>query len=382
MKILLVDDTELVRGPIEIKLKRAGHAVFSASNGAQALDAFKHNPVDLIITDIRMPEMDGLELLRRVKALKPSQDLIIITGYAELESSVEALRLGAANYLMKPIRLDELMLAVNRIEKQQTRERQIKEREERVARARKMAELGSVAAGVAHEINNPNTFIRGNVQTLMRLWPKLETFLQSAVEAGVDAPDILNFIRLEVPDILGAMLDGTSRITKIVDGMAAFTRSETPQEMMPLDLNRCIDQALHILSQHFEISKIQWSPQSHLPHVRGRTENMVDLVVELLKNSFKAVQDRPDGSVRITITQPDPNTVRLAITDNGVGIPPQEQEKVFTPFYTNHPEIGTPGLGLSRVYAEARRFGGDVSIESQAGQGTAVMVTLPAHKEG
>jgi len=381
MKILLVDDEEMVRKPFEKILAGSGHEVIPAGDGVEALEIFADRPVDLIITDLRMPRMDGLELLRRVKVLKPDQDLIIVTGYAEMDSTVEALRQGAANYLIKPVRLEELAIAVDRIEKQQARDRKLKEHETRLVQARKMADLGLLAGGVAHEINNPNTFVRGNAQTLQRFWPMVEQYARQAREAGVEPPAKLDFILQETPKIIDAMLEGTNRIKKIVEAMASFTWSDRDLPLIPVDINACIHKALDVLAEDLEAVEIKSDLQSNLRPVRGLPEELVDVVVEILTNSVKALQGRPDPRIEITTTEPSPYEVHLIVQDNGPGIKMEDQGRVFSPFFSGDPRIGQPGLGLSKVYAAVRRFGGEVTFSSEKNQGTTFIIRLPVGGE-
>lgn len=381
MNILLVDDTPYAREPIRLQLLRAGHEVQTADDGVQALAIFEAAPFDLVITDVRMPHMDGLELLKRIKALRPDQDIIMVTGYAELDSSVQALRLGASNYLLKPINMEELLISVERLAKRQEQDRRYKDHEERLIKARKMAEIGQVAAGVAHEINNPNTFVRGNAQILMKYWPIIDQYVRMASEGGLTPPDKLPAILTDVPHLLQAILDGTSRIKKIVDGMTVFTSADRDVGLQPVDVNMCIRKALTVCAESLEGICVRENLAPDLPPVKGQPEELTGLIVELLKNSITALRDRQEPVIEVATLQDSPSGIQLIVEDNGVGVKAQDQNKVFTPFYTSHAQIGRPGLGLSKVYTTVRRFEGDVSLTSTEGRGTRVAMRLAPFKE-
>lgn len=381
MKILLVDDEKSVRDLIKRQLTGLGHNVLTAENGAAAWEVFSQEQFDLIVSDIKMPRMDGLELLRRVKTAKPGQDMIMITGFGELDSSLEALRRGASNYLVKPFKMEELALTVQRVEKQRAWEKQLKQEEERMAQARKMADLGLVSGGVAHEINNPNTFVQGNIQTLKRFWPMVAGFCQKAAAAGVEPPDRLEFILRETPKTLEAMLEGTSRIKKIVSAMASFTGPEREVTVNPVDLNDCVLKACALLAEPLGAVKLARDLKPDLPPARGFQEEIVELVRELLKNSLKAVQDLEDPLIEIATSKHSQHDVLLVVEDNGPGISVEDRDNLFIPFFTTDPKIGRPGLGLSKVYATVRRYGGDASFSSEMKQGARFIVRLPSFQE-
>ena len=381
MKILLVDDSELAREPMELKLRLLGHEIATADHGGQALALYAPDAFDLVISDIRMPEVDGLELLRRIRQRNPEQDVILVTGYGDVESSIQALRHGAANYLMKPINLEELALAVERVAKKQALDRRFKEQEARLAHASKMADLGVVAAGMAHEINNPNTFVRGNVQTLQKFWEVLTPFLLAAVAAGVASPRQLDFIMAETPKVLTAMLDGTERIRKIVENTALFSRQLDLDVRKPVDVNLCVRKALSAL--HGEASSVEMIAglTPDLPLVMAVEEDLVEIAGELLRNSLKAVSERQAPAIRVRTTRPSAFEVWIEVEDNGAGIRPEDQSRIFTPFFSTDHRVGRPGLGLSKVYALSRAMGGDAFFHSRLDQGTCFTVKLPALDE-
>lgn len=380
MKILIVDDSPPAREPLELKLESMGHSITAADDGLQAFQAFKREKFDLIITDIRMPVMDGLELLRQVKKISPAQDVILITGYSDLDSSVEALRHGARNYLRKPVKLDELAMSVNTVEERLNMDRKIREQEARLVQADKMAELGIAAAGIAHEINNPNTYLRGNIQTLMRFWKELSPYLNEAA-ASVKPPPNFHFIMKEIPEILEDMLSGSTRIKKIVESMVTFTRLRGDDNFNSVNLNSCVEKAIESPEVQAAHEIIKFVPDDGLPRVTATEEGVTSIIIEVLSNSIRAVREVEGPNIEIRTFSPASQQVFLDIKDNGPGIKEEDSKKVLTPFFTTEPRIGRPGLGLSKAYALVKRFGGDLRIDSQEGRGTKVSLRFPASRE-
>jgi two-component system, NtrC family, sensor kinase len=326
--------------------------------------------------------MDGLELLRQVRAIHPELDVIIVTGYSDLDFSIEALRQGASNYLLKPINLEELTIAITAVERRRALSRQCAEQEARLIQAQKLADLGMVAAGVAHEINNPNTFVRGNVQTLQKFWAIIEPFCRLAVRRSVPAPEKLNFIMAEMPNLMKAMLEGTERIKKIVDHTSSFASINSDDLGLSADVNRCVFLSLQHINADASAPPVAPVLETNLARVKGEESGLTSVITELLKNSRHATRGIEKPLIEVRTYQADDQTVCLEVSDNGVGIASSDQDKVFTPFFTTDPRIGRPGLGLSKVYALVSRFGGITTFTSREGQGTTFVIELKKAAKG
>ncbi|MFH1135678.1 MAG: response regulator [Pseudomonadota bacterium] len=381
MKILIVDDMIPVRKPLELHLTHEGHQVVSLNNGFEALEALGRENYDLVISDIRMPIMDGLQLLRWTRSNFPDLDVILVTGFGDLNSSLEALRYGATDYLMKPINLEELSHAVGAVEKRLTLMALLKEKEEKLEQARKMADLGLVVAGVAHEINNPNTFIRGNIQTIKKFWDHLGPFIQKALDSGIESPVKADFFIKEMPKIFESTLDGTDRIKKIVDSLTTFTGLGRNLNLEAVDLNACVLEVLKDCGGRVQEFGAETDLQPNLPPVRAFKERLKEIILELLTNSARAVAAVANPKVIIASRGVFPHRVALEVRDNGRGIKEVDKKKIFTPFFSTEPCIGRPGLGLSKVYSLVTSFGGEVFYDSREGAGAKFVVQLEAFQE-
>ncbi|MFQ3675119.1 MAG: response regulator, partial [Endomicrobiia bacterium] len=119
-KILVIDDEQGIRDMVSYTLLKEGYAVFTAANGAEGVEQVIKNDIDVAITDIKMPGMDGIEVLKKIKEVKPEVEVIVATGYGSTETAVESLRKGAYDYINKPFNIDELSSLVSKaIEKKQ-----------------------------------------------------------------------------------------------------------------------------------------------------------------------------------------------------------------------------------------------------------------------
>ena len=122
-RILIVDDEPMICDILARRLAKEGYTCVRANNGREALHYFNQDAFSLMISDIKMPDMDGIELLRKVKAMSPRMMVILMTAYPEIDMAVEAMRLGAYDFITKPITLDLVVLSIkNALEKKRLEE--------------------------------------------------------------------------------------------------------------------------------------------------------------------------------------------------------------------------------------------------------------------
>jgi len=262
-------------------------------------------------------------------------------------------------------------------------EEELREHQQQLVQAHKMAALGVLVSGVAHEINNPNGYILLNM-------PILKAALLDACEA-LDArreelgPSFslaglpYDRMREELPCMLDEMLAGGRRIKHIVDDLKSFARREDAPALEPVDLNavaaaavRLVDNSIRKATRHFTVELAQG-----LPRVRGNSQRIEQVIVNLLVNACQALPD-PDRAVRLA-TRHDAarGEVILEVTDEGVGIPPENLSRLTDPFFTTKRDTGGTGLGLSVSARTVKEQGGTLQFRSTVGAGTTASLTLP-----
>jgi PAS domain S-box-containing protein len=228
--------------------------------------------------------------------------------------------------------------------------------ERQLHRADRLASLGQISAGIAHEINNPLGVILGFTQLIMR----------SENKAGQNYADLKTIERQ------------AQNCKAIVEDLLKFARA-TDTRKTYVDLNQCLHEMVSLLSHHFELDEIALEADlhPHLPQVMGDTEKIKQVFMNLLVNAGQAISEQ--GSVRIeTVPDLDRGQVRISISDTGCGIPPELTDKIFDPFFTTKPVGDGTGLGLSVSYGIIRDHGGTIDVKSEVGKGTVFTVTLPA----
>ncbi len=426
-RLLVAEDDEPTRMLLVTVLSKAGYDVLEAEDGREALALIREHKPDLVISDRTMPQMDGDELCQVVKGDRSLGPIffIMLSAKASTGDKVTGLDKGADGYLVKPIDRMELVAHVNagmrivsleqelarQIEEErrlrkalQEEQRQLRETLDELHRTQahliqseKMASLGTLAAGVAHEMNNPISFVASNLNTLGEYVEDMMALLRAherllaharttdddeaarlageieAVERQMD----LSFLLDDLGTLLAESRDGIERVKRIVTDLRNLARADD-EEFTPADLNDYIKSALNMISGQLENKAAVRQAYGDLPQIECCPGRLVQVFMNILLNAAQAV-DR-DGEITIETTC-DTDVVRVRIGDNGTGIRSEDLPKVFDPFFTTK-EIGQgTGLGLFISHGIVAKHHGEISVESEPGRGTTVTVTLPV-KQG
>ncbi len=380
LRVLVVDDDPSVRQVVSKTLQEVGHEVVTASDGLEAWMLFDRDPFPMVVTDIMMPGIDGLELLKKIREIDPHVEVVLITGFGETRLVIEALRRGASNFIEKPFTpeglLEQLAPSFHRCALARERERlaaEIEALREREERDRRMAALGRLLSGLAHEIHNPLTFIKGNAELLERYWDEAAAEIRKAL--GTE-PQVLG----EMRDLLGDLQHGVHRIESMVEAVKTLAGGG-PRSSEDVRLRDLMYAAFRIAlaKKPKEVAAdFAFPPEDWI--VTVNREDMEGCFVNLLVNAFEAVGCE-GSAVTFRVREIPYATNRFSgfvdviVEDDGPGIPQGIIDEVFTPFFTT--KQGGMGLGLSLAYEAAKRNGAQLEIQSEEGKGTRVIVRLP-----
>lgn len=399
MRVLVAEDSPTTRCLLVSHLRDWNYTVVEANDGEEAWQHFQEQPFSLVLTDWIMPNVDGLELIRRIRKSKSSgySYLILLTAKTDKEDLVTAMDCGADDFLVKPcdpeelrVRLREGKRIIQLERKLAEQNRQLRETQAALVESEKLASLGQLAAGMAHEINNPIAFVTNNLAVLRRdlgdLMQLLETYSQArpylnaapsellSQLAQIEEDCDLNWLREHLPKLLQSSADGLARVRDIISNLRDFARLDRAAADC-LNLQSAIESALQILKHLLEEKQIQihvdLDPEAS---IQCRPDKIQQVIYSIVLNAIQASDLA--ATVNIRLTQADGSVV-IEVQDFGCGMDPKTQARIFEPFFTTKPVGMGTGLGLAVSYAVVRDHGGTLTVDSQLGQGTTVRVQLP-----
>ena len=256
------------------------------------------------------------------------------------------------------------------------------EKQEQLIQTEKQASLGQLVAGVAHEINNPIQFIQGNIGILSEAFRDILPLLD---EHGATDPKLriarleYAFFRQQLPVLLEDMADGATRIGAMVRDLKAFARRDEGRLDDMVNLNQAIQASVRLLHSQLKHFKVEEDLDPNLPKLRGSLTQLQQVVVNTLQNAAQALGHDAHGKIRISTRAEPADRVRLSIEDNGSGMPPDVNERIFDPYFTTKQRSGGTGLGLAITYGIIQQHQGQIQVDTQVGAGTAFHFLLPVN---
>jgi len=380
-RLIIVDDEPVILNLLSsVFADEEGLEVVTCGDGASAVAAIEAG-VDVLLTDKNLPDIGGLELARMARD-RGDCEVIVITGYASLDTALEAMQLDVFDYIVKPPKdifdvkrkvkqaLDKLHMArenrrlmaslSQRNEELGAALAEIKEVQAELIQSEKLAGIGTLAAGIAHEVSSPLFGVMGLAEAI------LEEDDRKLVEGY--AREIVDYSRT---------------IKDIVVQLTGYSRSAAAERQQPVDLHKVIDDALKLVARStaFDPACLERSLTGEAI-VAGRSSELQQVFVNLVKNAVEAVVDEHAdsepfaGRVSVSSTIAGGEVVAV-VSDNGPGIPAERLGAIFDPFYTTKPVGRGTGLGLNIVYRIVTKYRGQITVASPPGEGTTFTLRLP-----
>jgi len=366
LKVLLVEDSDTARAMVRDLLaqEEPGVELHEAKDLATAIQALRERSYDCALVDYVLPDGHGLALLGASEDDEaPAPAVVMLTAMNDHAMAMQALQGGAQDYLVKgsfggPALSRSIRYA---IERKKAAALQL-----RMVHVERMVAIGTLTAGVAHEINNPLAYVMGNLGCLSELLAGLPQ--SPAVE--------------DMKEMVRDALQGSDRVRTIVRDMRAFSRRDDHDLRVPLQVEKVLEQALAMAGVDLRHRARIVRQFSAVPPVLANETRLAQVFLNLLINAGQAIPEGriDDHAVRLCIRE-SAGSVEVLVADDGAGIAPEDLRRVFHPFYTTKPVGKGTVLGLFICDGIVRGLGGSIAIESIQGKGTKVRVRLPPHVE-
>jgi signal transduction histidine kinase len=371
-RILVVDDEKEIRDILFKALTRiAGFQVELAENGEEALDKIGNEKFALVLTDLKMPKMDGLQLVTEIAKSRPEILTVLMTGHGSIDSAIEAMKRGASDYLMKPLNLDELIIRIRKVLDEKQRFTGLKscivDLEKVNEELRKIDAMKSEFVSVAsHELRTPLASIKNAVQLILN------------GKTGEINETQAKFLSMAERNI--------NRLTNILNNLLDLSRIESgkvPMKFEELDLRAPVEFILASFKAQAEEKSIHVRmdfPQE-VPSVYADREKLEQILTNLIGNAIKFTPEGGEISIFAKPYPEDGNMLALSVSDTGVGIAKDQLDKIFDKFHqvegSLHRSMSGTGLGLAITKGLVEAHQGKIWAESEVGQGSTFTFTLP-----
>lgn len=375
--ILIVDDEESVLEGLGEFLEDEGYKVYKAQNGNVGLEVFRTVKPELVMTDLRMPGMSGIELISEIRKLKENIPIIVFTGYGAFDTAKHAIHLRVFDFLEKPVEMEVLKKTLDRARRNVEAARKVQDEMEvlreqlasfqirlqeqlvKFSEVEPLIQTGRLLAGILHDLNNPLMHIMGQTEFLQMIHPEIE-----------------NLVLIQ---------DQARRMGKMVSAIMQRLKSSQSRKMEWIQVNKLLEEEVFFLDCQpffkFEIEK-EWQLQDNLPLVRGIPAELNQVFGNIIRNAAEAMVGQPVK--RLTIkTWYDAAGIHVSVQDSGPGIPRHLQHRVFESFFTTKGGgagmLGSMGMGIGLYHSKEliQQYGGSIDMTSDAGAGATFVVHLP-----
>jgi signal transduction histidine kinase len=380
--LLVIDDERPILEMLEMSLASEGYNVMTAESGKEGLKIFEEQGPKLVLTDIKMPGMDGIEVLKKIKALDDEAEVIVITGHGDMNSAISALQHGASDFITKPIRDEVLMLSLERAKKKMAMTQQLKDytenleqkveactlelrqAQEESIKNERLATIGETVAGLAHYIKNILTGLRGGV------------YMVNTGMAKDNSPMLKEGWAMVQRNI--------ERVGDLALALLSYSKERVPERSVCRP-NEMLSEAVELFRERAEEHRVNLDVALD-PNVKEAyldRDGINNVLLNLISNAIDACIYDTDTSkawevtvkTKLEMDADSEEVILFEIKDNGCGMTDEVRSKLFTRFFSTKAGRGT-GLGLLNTQKIVHEHGGEIAVESQPGQGTTFTVRL------
>lgn len=394
-RILVVDDTPANLDLFSQILESEGYAVSFATNGKQALKLASLDKPDLILLDIMMPEMDGIETCRRLKSLKDVKEIpvIFITAKTDRKDVVEGFKAGGVDYISKPVQHEEVCARVRSHLRLQALvkirddlitmlcqhnkriEALVSEQNKQLLQNEKLAAIGDMVGEFTHEINSP---VGIAITALSYMLEEIETVKNHYDDNKLDREEFSRFLQSSMESTTIAN-NNLKRLVNLIQSFKRITVDQCSDQPARFDLKTCLADVITSLQPRLKHTphQLHWECDDNL-FIYSYPGVFAQMLINLVNNSLlHAFDEASVGEIKL-VAGIDGDNLKLCLSDNGKGIPEAQQQHIFDKFYTTKRGKEGTGLGLYIVHELAQeKLGGSIACHSEPGNGCKFVITIP-----
>ena len=400
--VLIVDDDAMQRRLARAAIESSGMRAEEAGDGEAGLEAIGRGQYDMVLLDVVMPGLDGFEVCTRLRrsARSHATPVLMMTSLNDRASIERAYACGATDFITKPIswpllghRLRYMLRAAQVSAALARSEVRFEETRNQLLQSEKMASIGQLAAGVAHEINNPIGYVNSNLGSLetylkqlfhmIAIYQQAEPAISDAavlarIETGKESAD-LSFLSEDVFALLSESREGISRVAKIVQDLKDFSHVGSPDEWSWADLHAGLDSTINIVNNEIKYKAHLVKEYGSLPMIECLPSQLNQVFMNILVNGAHAIESQ--GTITVRSGMQGADEAWIEISDTGKGISPENLTRIFDPFFTTKPVGKGTGLGLALSYGIVQKHQGRIDVQSVPGRGTTFRITLPVRQQ-
>ncbi len=365
--LLLVDDEEDIREVLRLPLEDLGYVVLTADNAESALSIFRSKGPDIVLTDIKMPGMDGIELLREIKKERPDTEVIMITGHGDMDLAIKSLKYEATDFVIKPIHVNTLEIALDRAEERIYTRLQLREHTRNLERLihekaeiqDHLSSLGLLVSSVSHGIKGLLTQLDGSIYL---------------VDSGLKRKDLK-----QIAEGRTALKETADRIRKMIQDILYYAKKRTPN-LTELETTLFVKEVLNAVAPRMKKAAIDLKVAlaSAPKHLLVEQESLHTALVSIIDNAIDACEKAAvDGPHIIEfIVETRDSNVAIIIKDDGIGMDQETCDKLFGVFFSTKGRSGT-GLGLFIAEKIVRQHQGAIAVDSKLDRGSTFTILIP-----
>jgi len=378
--VLYVDDERANRVVFDQSLKTE-FRIKTVGDAKSALEALASEEVAVLVSDIRMPEMDGLELLTRAKEKYPTTIRMVITAYSDVDPILRAINEGlVARYIIKPWHREELVQVLRWATELWRFGRSSADLLRRILQTERLASLGELAALYVHDLKTPIMSVNATLDELRSVAEAVPALHEAIDTAPIDDKLKRRLLQKidDTPELVNDAKQASTLIAGMVQVMQSYLRNDVPTEAPVIDPVPIIDFTVAMFQRItvLNTAHINYEGSKQLPRVRMSAVDLTQVLVNLVSNATQAIvaAGEPNRHVKVDANAQG-DMLEVKIYDNGIGMPPDVLKKIGTPWFTTRKE-GT-GLGIANCQRLIGKAGGRLRIESEQGVGTTVTILIP-----